>query len=256
MDERPDEEAAGGSDDQHEQADVVEEAAVVLLQGLVDTGEGHLQVDHTQDLLLVGAGVAVDATAGRPVVDGSDQTQTPVPVRGPEDAGQFVLIGDRDRLAFPVTVGAGLFFLVHGVPALLRNGREDDQTLAVEDAQSLDAGLGPHVLHHLVDIVLAVFEHGMARAAPKGVAQTQGALNGFVLQVRGVQPHHRPGEQAQGHECDHSGQPEQPHAQARQHVPARRQVSASLSAIGQLHLSDRTRPLVLGGAAPKDDGRR
>jgi hypothetical protein len=101
--------------------------------------------------------------------------------------------------------------------ALVGQGREDDETLAVEDTQPLDARLPAHGAHHLVDVVLAVLQHGVPSTAPQGVAQAKGTLDGLVLQIGGVQPHHGPGEQAQSHERDHRDQREEPHAQARKH---------------------------------------
>src|SRR5581483_7696012 len=84
--------------------------------------------------------------------------------------------------------GASLRALVHTREQLVFVGRRLDNAGFVEDADLLNAGLRPDRSYDLIDLVAAIVQHPVARAALYGFGDAIAGSVGRFLQILPMQP--------------------------------------------------------------------
>ena len=194
--EPPDHQAAGEDRQQRQHHHV----GAVVGDAAVRRRHGHLHVQDAEHLLLGVVGMAVGGGAGGLVGDGIDDAQHPGAPGPPEDPAALVHIQLHQRLALGVAGVAGLAPLVQDRADLLPRGGEHDRPLLVEQADLLDAFLLElaDVADLAVQVVPAVLEHVVVRAALDGLAQLVGRAGEFEFQLGGVRPHDQGGHDPDG----------------------------------------------------------
>ncbi|MGC3999175.1 MAG: hypothetical protein QM767_17745 [Anaeromyxobacter sp.] len=148
----------------------------------VEPRQRHAHVQHAQDLLPGGVGVAGGGGAGGRVQDGRDDAQHAV-VAGLEDAAAIGQVEVAERLALGVAAPARLGAPVHQAPGLARGGREGDPPAPVHHADPLDAGLAGDVLHDGVGVRPPVLQHGPVERVADRVAEQVGLAHHLRQQV-------------------------------------------------------------------------
>ncbi len=161
-------------------------------------------VEHPQDVLARGVGVAGGGAAGGLVVDRRDHREPPTAVRGGEDAGAGGRLHPDEGLGARVAEDARLRVLVHEPPRL-GGGREHDAPLLVEDADAADALLPGDDLHRVVGGLAVVGEHGVPRGGGEAARELVGAHDHRLVvaaldRVEADDPGHDRDQHHEGHE--------------------------------------------------------
>ena len=138
--------------------------------------------------------------AGLFVLDGIDQSQHPVSVRGGDDPVPLLGCQSFKRLGIAVANLASLRLDGDLGPPLLGPGGEYDVPLFVVDADDLETGHAAEVVEDLVNLLLAVDQHVVVGRFLDQIGGSKGGELHQLEQVLGLAFHDQESEDAQADE--------------------------------------------------------